>query len=183
MELPFTLTETRDGRLRYGIALWYRVLAALIFGILSWTLSAQAEAPSVVAWLLLALSAFGVLYEERWTFGTAGAEHAVGVLFAARTLRLDRETLEALSLVPHVRGTVPGSEDEARENARALSGEQDMDPYGRKKSLWKRPYLILVLAARDGSEYAVDKVPARNRDRILGYARRIAERTGLELRS
>lgn len=183
MELPFTLTETRDGRLRYGIALGYRVLAALIFGILSWTLYAQAEAPSVVAWLLLALSAFGVLYEERWIFGPAGAEHAVGILFAARTLRLDREALEALRLVPHVHGTVPGSEDEGRENARALSGERDADPDGRKKSLWKRPYLILVLAARDGSEYAVDKVPARNRDRILGYARRIAERTELELRS
>jgi len=136
-----------------------------------------------VAWLLLALSALGVLYEERWTFGPSGAEHAVGVLFAARKLRLDREALEALSLVPHVRGTVPGSEDEARENARALAGEQDTDPYGRKKSLWKRPYLILVLTARDGSDYAVDKVPARNRDRILGYARRIAERTGLELRA
>lgn len=183
MELPFTLTETRDGRLRYGIALWYRLLAAVIFGILSWTLSAQAEAPSVVAWLLLALSAFGVLYEERWTFGPAGAEHAVGVLFAARTLRLDREALEALSLVPHVRGTVPGSEDEARENTRALAGDPEPDPYARRKTLWKRPFLILVLKARDGSDYAVDKVPARNRDRILGYARRIAERTGLELRS
>ncbi len=182
MELPFTLTETRDGRLRYGIALWYRVLAAGIFGILSWTLSAQAEAPSVVAWLLLALSAFGVLYEERWTFGPVGAEHAVGVLFAVRRLRLDRESLEALSLVPHVRGTVPGSEDEVRENARALAGDPP-DPYARKRTLWKRPYLILVLRARDGSDYAVDKVPARNRDRILGYARRIAERTGLELRS
>lgn len=183
MELPFTLTESRNGRLRYGIALWYRVLAALIFGILSWTLSAQAEAPSVAAWLLLALSAFGVLYEERWTFGPAGAEHAVGVLFAARRIRLDREALEDLRLVPHVSGTVPGSEDEARENARTLSGELDTNPYEKKRPLWKRPFLILILTTRDGSEYAVDRVPARQRGRLLASARRIAERTGLELRS
>lgn len=183
MDLPFTLTEGRDGTLRYGIALWYRVLAALIFAVLAWTLAAQGEPPSIIGWLFLALSALGVLYEDRWSFRRDGVEHASGLVFASRRLRLARESLDALRLVPHVRGSVPGSEDEALENSRALSGEAEANPYGRKGALWKRPYLILVLDARDGSEYSIDKVPARNRDRIRGIAERIAERTGLELRA
>jgi hypothetical protein len=183
MELPFTLTETRDGRLRYGIALWYRLMAAVVLGILSWTLVAQGQPPSVVGWLLLGLAALGVLYEERWTFGAGGTSHAVGLVFAARRVELARGDLAALRIVPHVRGTIPGSAEEARENSRAMNGQADAEPYARKPAFWKRPTLILVLSTRDGSEYAIDKVPARNRERIRETARRIGERTGLELRS
>ena len=181
MDLPFILTEGRDGTLRYGIALWYRVLAALILGILTGALTVQGEPPSIVGWLFLALSALGVLYEERWSFRRDGVEHASGLIFAPRRLKLPRESLDVLRLVAHIRGAIPGSEDEAAWKSRALSGETETNHYGKKNALWKRPYLILVLVARDGTEYAIDKVPARNLERIRRTAMRIGQRIGLEL--
>lgn len=181
MELPFTLTKGRDGRLIYGIALWYRIFAAVIFVVLATALISDGTPPSFIGWLLLLLSALGALYEERWVFGGAGAVHKVGLIFLARKLDLPSSELAGLRIVPYVRGTIPGSEDEAVENDKALSGAAEAGMPGRKLFSWKKPYLLLILEGRDGSEYALDRVPARRREALLSIAREIAPLLGIPL--
>ena len=181
MDLPFALTENRDGTLHYGLALWYRTIATGVFGILAWTLVSEGRPPSVLGWLLLALAALGALYEEKWIFGPDGVTHAVGLVFASRGKAFTNEDLESLRIVPHVRGTIPGSADETRENARALSGGDEAGAPGKTLLSWKKPFLLLVLAARDGAEYAIDKVPARRREYLTGIARRISSLSGIPL--
>ncbi len=181
MELPFVLKERGDGSLVYGIASWYRALSVLILAVLLAALLVPGEPPTVVGWILLALAALGVLYEERWRFGSDGAVHKVGAVFAARRVVLPVKELSGLRVVPYVAGTVPGSEEESRENARALSGDAGPRAVGKRPFSWRKPYLLLILEAKDGSVYAIDRVPARRRAAIRAVARRIAGVVGLPL--
>ena len=181
MELPFSLTERADGSLRYGIAVWYRILAVAIFGVLLFAIVGQEAPPSILGWILLALSALGVLYEERWTFGPEKALYRVGLIFAARNTVLPVGELSRLKLSPYTRGTVPGSQDETREASQALSGESDERFPGKGIFSGKKTYLLLILEAEDGTEYVIDRVPARRRTWILSASQKIAGVLGITL--
>jgi len=174
MELPFSLIERKDGTLRYGIALWYRVSAVVIFSVLAFSLASSGEHPSILGWLLLVLSALGVLYEEQWVFGREIVIHRVGVIFAARRTDLSISELSTLRIVPFVRGTVPGSVEESKENEKALYGEAEGKVQGRIWLSGKKPYLLLIIEAKNGDEYTIDRIPARRREWLLSSARRIS---------
>jgi len=181
MELPFSLIERKDGTLRYGIALWYRILAAAIFGVLALSLAMTGEPPSILGWAFLALSALGVLYEEQWSFGRDTVGHRIGVIFAARQTTLSVSELSGLRIVPFVRGTVPGSSEESKENDNALYGEAEGQGSFKRWFSVKKPYLLLVLSAQSGDEYSIDRIPSRRKEWLVSVARKISAVTELPL--
>jgi hypothetical protein len=182
MDLPFSLTEQKDGTLRYGVTLGYRLFSVVVLGVLVFALVSPGAPPSVIGWLLLALSAFGALYEDTWIFRPKTVTHKVGLIFAARRTELLVSEIEGLRILPFVSGTVPGSAEEVRENAKALTGEDAQSP-GRKYFSGKRSYLILILVAKGGAEYSVDRIPARKRDSVRRMAERIAAKIGVSVDS
>jgi len=182
MVIPLALRSTRDDRLVYGIPLWYRIAMGLILAVIAAALYSSGEEPGVAGWIVLALTLLSFLYDERWTFdkGTRLVTYRSGLLFAARRSEIGFDALTAIALKPFVRGTIPGSEDEAVENKAAMEGGRG-DDSSLKRVFFKKPYLCLVLEAEDGARYFVEAVPARRLPAFKEKAARIAAFCGKSL--
>ena len=181
MEIPLVLVEKRDGRLVYAIPLWFRILMAAIALLVVASFAVSGEPPGVVGWIVLAAVALAALYEERWTFdaGRGLVSHRAGLLVVARTTEIGLASVERFRAEPFVRGTIPGTEDERAENARALSGDSSGD-LGQKRRSYKKAYIRLVCEGSDGSRWLVNMVPDRRREAIFAVASRIASYCGVE---
>ena len=86
-------------------------------------------------------------------------------------------SLDRFCIVPLVKGTVPGSEDEKTENAAALKGVRADDSHF-KRSRHKKPFLSLEIECTDGSRYLIDHLPARNGAKLRAAASRMAALCG-----
>ena len=85
--------------------------------------------PGCLGTFLLAAVAFGLLYQERWTFDASAGRvtRQVGVMGASRATETGFAAIERFRISPHVQGTIPGTEDERAENAAALRGGRGDD--------------------------------------------------------
>jgi hypothetical protein len=182
MEIPLALRERRDGALVASVPIAYRIAAASALVALSCALLPGPAPPGALGWIVLGLVALATLYEERWVFDPSSGRvsHRVGLLVLARKRSIALGDLARVRVAPFVRGTVPGSADESSENAAALSGAR-IDDSGRKRALFKRHYLCILLETDDGSLYFVDAGSARKGDDIRARAARIAAACGVSL--
>jgi hypothetical protein len=182
MEIPLVLIKLRDGRLVYGIPLWYRLVMASIAALVAVSLAVSGAAPSLGGWIVLAIVALAACYEERWTFDASAGRitHRAGLLMAARSTTIEFAKIERFRIAPFVRGTIPGSEDEQAENAAALAGGRS-DDGTRRRSFVKKPYLRLICEASDGASWLLDTVGARKIETLKMNAARIASYCGKNL--
>ena len=176
------LHERGDGGIVYAIPRIYRAAMAGIVALLAAALFMDGRGPGVGGAVALALASLAALYEERWTFDpkSGAIEHRIGLAFLASRKIIALSDTACLRVEPFVRGTVPGSADEAEENAAALSGGR-ADGTRLRLARQKRPYLCLICEAKDGSRRFVNAVPARKGAGLEAEASRIAEACGLPL--
>jgi hypothetical protein len=192
MEIPLTLKKLKDGTLVYAIPLWYRLATGAMLAVVAGGLLSSGEAPGFLAWIILALLALGLLYEEKWSILPASNElrHAAGILPFAAKLSIPFGQIEGFKLSAFARGTIPGTEDERQERERAfslleasISGNQSLG--AERPSFLKprrKPYLNLILATREGQDYLVDSLPASRAARLLKVGKAMAEACGVEFR-
>jgi len=182
MEIPLALRERKDGALVYAIPLPFRAAMAAIIALLAAALLMDGRNPGIGGWASLILAALGGLYEEKWTFdpGSGRIAHRVGLVFLARRKVIPLGDLARLRIEPFVRGTVPGSADEARENAAALAGGE-AGVFGGRRARYKRPYLCLVCETVDGGRRFVNAASPRRAAVLRAQASRIAEACGVPL--
>ena len=179
MEIPLSLTSPRPDRLVYGFPVWYRVVMGGIVAVVCGALFLGDTRPGAFAWVVLVVLLLAALYEDRWSFdGRDGrAEHKAGLVFWARTVALDFAQIERFRVVPLVRGTIPGTEDEKASNEAALKGER-ADDGSLKRERHKKPYLSLEIECLDGARYLVDHMPARKAEQLRLMASRIGDLCG-----
>jgi hypothetical protein len=180
MEIPLVLRPSRSGEaLVYSIPLWYRLVMAFLAALILAAFAVDGSPPGLVAWIVLAVIALAGLYEERWTFEPKGGGivNRAGLVVAARSRAFGVDEVERFRLLPFVRGTVPGSEDERRENAAALAGGRG-DDMGRHRASYKKPFLNLVCETSDGSVFLINALPARRGAALRDVGRRIASLCG-----
>lgn len=156
----------------YSVPIWYRVCMVVIAATVAGAIATAPGRPAPLAWIILVLAALAGLYEERWSFEPASRRvvHRAGLLVAAKTLRVNFDEIERFRLVPQVRGTIPGSEDERLQNAAALQAGRS-DDSSRRRSSFKKPYVSLVFDCADGTRYLIDRTGARR----INLLRRDAE--------
>jgi hypothetical protein len=149
---------------------------AAILAVVAASQLVEGGTPGAGGWIAMALSALGALYEERWIFDAKGGliAHRVGLMFLCRKDAIPLDSVEGFRLAPFVRGTLPGSADEAAENAAALAGAR-ADDRSRRRAFHKKPYLCLLLQTVDGATLFIEALPARRAAKMKEQASRIAE--------
>lgn len=179
MEIPLSLTSPRPDRLVYGFPIWYRVVMGVIVAVVATALFLGGTQPGVLGWVVLAILLLGTFYEDRWIFDQAigQARHQAGLMFLSRTRTIDFAEIQSLRIVPFVKGTVPGSEDEKAENEAALKGTRSDDP-SIKRERHKKPFLSLQIECDDGTRFLIDHMPARKADTLKELASSIATLCG-----
>jgi hypothetical protein len=179
MEIPLVLTAPRPDRLVYTLPVWYRVVMGLILAIVATALVMGDSNPGFLGWLVLIILILGALYEERWILDAADglATHRVGLVVSARSKVIEFLSIERFCIVPLVKGTIPGSEEEKAENAAVLKGARTDDGHF-KRSRHKKPFLSLEIECTDGTRYLIDHVPARGGARLRAVAMQMAELCG-----
>lgn len=179
MEIPLVLSSPRPDRLVYGFPVWYRLVMGAILAIVAAALILGGTAPGFPAWIVLAILVLGALYEDRWTFDKSSDQvsHRAGLIVAAKTRRIDFADIQQFCIVPFVKGTIPGTEDEKAANEAALTGQRT-DDAAIKRERHKQPFLSLEVECHDGTRYLIDHMPARKAEQLRGMAARIAEHCG-----
>jgi hypothetical protein len=182
MEIPLVLRARADGSIVYAMPRLFRAAMAAIIALLAAALFMDGQTPGVGGWVALGLAALGGLYEERWTFDPKAKliSHRVGLVFLARRRTIALGDAAHFRIAPFVRGTVPGSADEAEENSAALAGGR-ADDAGRRRARHKKPYLCFLCETKDASRYFVNAVPARKGAVLRAQASRIADACGIPL--
>ena len=190
MEIPLTLRKSADGRLSYGIPLWYRLATAAMLALVAAGIFTSGGSPSVIGWIILALLILGLVYEERWVVEpkTGRVLHYSGIWPAAKIISLGFGEIEEFSLGAFAKGTVPGSTEEKADKERAfamLNGRDSEEP-GRP-SIFKmgrrKPYITLLLRTREGGDYLVDSLPARSARRLRAAGEALAAAAGSRFES
>ncbi len=179
MDIPLVLTSPKPNRLVYSFPLWFRfVLSAILFIVIA-ALFTGAETPGYIAWTVLVILLLSALYEDKWVFDAAKGEvkHRAGLLIAARSWRIDFSEIARFRIVPFVKGTIPGSEEEKKENEAALSGGRSDDGTPRRHR-HKKPFLHFEIECADGSRYLIDRLPGRRIEKLRNLASRIADHCG-----
>jgi hypothetical protein len=182
MEIPLVLRSRPGGRLVYSISWLFRAGMAAILAILAAALFMEGGRPGLGGWIAMAAVALAALYEDSWSFDPAGEwiVHRAGLLVLSRTRTIALADVTCFRILPFVRGTLPGSADEAAQNAAALAGER-VDDGGKRRARHVKPYLCLVLETMDGSRYSIDVLSARKAAIMKERATRIAEVCGKAL--
>ncbi len=182
MEVPLVLHAGRGGRLVYSVSWLFRGLMALILALVAAALLTGGSSPGIVGWTVLAALALGALYDESWSVEPAARRlvHRSGLLVLARSRSLPLDEVARFRILPFVRGTLPGSEDEAAQNAAALAGGRG-DDSGKRRSWHTKPYLCLVVETSDGERHSIDLVSARKASAIKAIAERMAGACGKEV--
>ncbi len=176
MEIPLVLSSPRPDRLVYAIPIWFRVVMGFILAVVIAALVMGDSRPGVLAWIALAILVLGGLYEDTWSFdGTQGrATHRAGLLIAAKSTIVAFSDIERICLVPVVKGTIPGTEDERAEKAAALLGRRADDAVSRRER-HKKPFLNLEIECVDGTRYLIDHIPARRMEKLRSLASKLTE--------
>ena len=182
MEVPLVLHKGRDGALVYSVSWFFRALMALILALVSAALFSDGGVPGPIGWIVIAVLALGALYEESWRIEPAAGRlvHRSGLLILARSKALALDTVERCRIVPFVRGTLPGSQDEAAQNAAALAGSRG-DDSGKRRTWHTKAYLCLIVETSGGERYSIDVQSARKATALKAIASRMAEACGREL--
>jgi len=179
VEIPLVLTSPKPDRLVYGFPVWYRIVMGTILAIVAAALLLGDTRPGALAWLVMIILLLGTFYEDKWSFDGAdqSARHQAGLMFLSRSRVVPFVQIERLRIVPLVRGTIPGSEDEKAANEAALKGTRTDDPT-IKRERHKKPFLSLEIECADGTRFLVDHMPARKAEKLRSLASRIAEHCG-----
>jgi hypothetical protein len=182
MEIPLVLRRKKDGSFSYAMPLAFRVAMIAILGLVLAASFSDGGTPGAIGWILIALAAFASLYDERWSFDAQSGvlTHRLGLWPVRRRVAVAKGEIARFKIEPFVRGTVPGTADEAAEKAAALAGGR-ADDSGKRRALYKKPYLCLVCEAADGSRYFMNAVVARKGDKIKTQAALMAQACGVEL--
>jgi hypothetical protein len=191
MEIPLTLKKNPDGSVSYGIPIWYRIaIGAMLAFVVAGAYQAEGK-PSLVAWIVILLLAFGMLYEERWIVDSKAKniKHRAGILPITKTQSIAFEDVAELRLSAFARGTIPGSLEEKADKERAFSmmrgkdSSQEGDGAARPspfKMNRRKPYMNLILDLASGESYLVDALPARSASRLLRAGVAIADAVGVQ---
>ena len=175
MEIPLVLTSPKPERLTYGFPAWYRAVMAAILAIVIAAVLLGDSAPGVLAWIILGILFLATVYEDRWTFDADArtVSHRAGLLIASRSRVIAFAEIAQFVIVPLVKGTVPGTEEEKAENKAAIEGKHPNEA----SLMWnrhKKPFLNLEIECVDGTRYLVDHVPARRSHVLHALGARIA---------
>ncbi len=186
MEIPLRFKLSADGRLSYGIPLWYRFISAAMFLIVAGGLLSSEASPGLAAWVVLGLLAMGTLYEEKWEFDPRAKtiRHSAGFLPVARARVIPYADAAEFRLTVLARGTIPGSAEEEKEKSRAFSmlKGNDREEYKRGAPAFlnrKKPYINLMMTTNDGTNLLIDSLPARHAGRLLTAGKAMAEACGV----
>jgi len=179
VEIPLVLSAPKPARLVYGFPVWFRVLMGAILGLVILALAMGGSPPGGLAWVVLAILVLGALYEDKWEFDAdlGRVTHRSGLMIAARSRVIGFPEIQQFRIVPLVKGTLPGTEEERAANEAALQGERT-DDVSAKRDRHKKPFLSLEIECLDGTRYLVDHMPARRAPGLRTLASRIAEFCG-----
>lgn len=187
MEIPLRLKKTADGRLIYGIPLWYRAMTAAMILLVGGGMLTAGGQPGFLAWFILVLLVLGLVYEESWAIDPRAktVTHHWGFWPLAKGASNEFASIENFHLKALARGTVPGSKEEsvANERAFAMMNHKDADVSMKKsflKSASRVPYINLLMKTADGEVYLVDSLPARRASKLLAVGGAFAEACGVE---
>ena len=184
MDIPLVLKSGREGRLVYSIPLWYRLSMIVMAAVLVAAAFASGGAPGPLGWAALVLAILAALYEERWILdpGAGLLRHRFGLLVLARSVALPFDRIEAFRLRSFVRGSVPGSGEEAAIKRDALASADDRgDASAEAKSgrrRHKKTYVSLVCDDLEGGGLVLNILPASRVERLREVGRRLAEASG-----
>ena len=185
MEIPLSLKKSADGRLIYGIPLWYRIATAAMLLLVAGGVFTSGGSPSLIAWIILVLLLLGLVYEERWVIEPRmkRVRHFSGIWPIAHVTLIGFDDIEEFRLGAFARGTIPGSAEEAadKERAFAMLKGKDKEEMGRPnifKSGRRKPYITLLLKTKEGEDYLVDSLPARSARRLMSAGEAMAATTG-----
>lgn len=185
MEIPLSLKKMADGGLFYGIPLWYRVMTAAMIAVVASGFFMTGGSPGPIGWIVFVLLLLGLLYDERWIFDSKArtVRHFGGIWPLAKEIRVDFDDIEGFSLGAFARGTIPGSESEAKEQEKAFAMMNGKDTdRGEKVSLFKsmgrKPYINLLINTESGDSYLVDTLPARRAGRLKKVGQAMAATCG-----
>ncbi len=179
MEIPLVLSSPRPDRLVYRLPVWYRVVMGCILAVVVTALVMGDSRPGFLAWLVLVILILGALYEDKWIFDAAESRivHRAGLLIGAKATVIEFSAVERFCIVPLVKGTIPGTEDEKSENAAALKGYRSDDGHLRR-ARYKKHFLSLEIECSDGTRYLIDHMPARNVVNVRATAALMADLCG-----
>jgi len=182
VEIPLVLSSPRPDRLVYALPIWFRVLMGGILALVATALLMGEDRPGALAWTVLVILLLSFLYDDRWVFDASKnhAVHRAGLLVGSKSTVIAFSAMERFCIVPLVKGTIPGSDDERAENAAALKGQRTDDGQLRRFR-HRKPFLSLEIEGTDGTRYLVDHVPARCAEKLRGAASRMAELCGKPL--
>lgn len=182
MEIPLALRRKEDGSFVYGMPRAYRAVMGLVLAVLAVALFMDGGSPALGGWIALAVAALAALYEDRWAFDAPSGtlSHRAGLVVLARRATIGRGRIARFRIEPFVRGTVPGTADEAEENAAALAGRR-ADDTGKRRALYKKHYLCLVCETTDALRYFIDAADARRAERLRSNAALMARACGAPL--
>ncbi len=182
MSIPLALRPQGPDRLVLAFPVWYRVIMGTVMALLVASLFEAGGSPGCLGTFLLAAVAFGLLYQERWTFDASAGRvtRQVGVMGASRATETGFAAIERFRISPHVQGTIPGTEDERAENAAALRGGRG-DDGGLTRAGHKKPFVALVMECEGGTHILVDRVSARRAAELRHRAARLADLCGKPL--
>ena len=187
MEISLRLRKAADGRLIYGIPLWYRAMTAAMLLLVAGAMLTAEGPPGLIAWLIFVLLVLGLTYEERWTLDPASKTitHRWGFWPLAKTASNDFASIEEFRLKALARGTVPGTQEEslANERAFAMMNHKDADLSMKKsflKSASRVPYMNLLMKTTDGETFLIDSIPARRAAKLVVVGGAFAEACGRE---
>lgn len=151
----------RNGRLIYGIPLWYR----LVSGITALILIAAAVFSGglgTVGTIIIGIVVLASLYEERWVFDTVAGSCTgrIGLLFAARKSSFKASDVGLVRIDMFAKGRLD---------------QHDLPPLDKMP---RGSQARLIVELLDGERYMLDSVSIKNRDDLEINARAIAQALG-----
>lgn len=162
--MQIRLSLRRSGAtLTYGIPLWYRITAACILGVVALAM-VVAGGTGLPGWILLGISIFAALYEERWVFDTAAGtcQARMGLVFLHRGPRFAAEEVASIRVETFIKGAL----------------DQTARPALDKLPLGSQARLILEL--KDGQGYMLDSVSHKRRAELEASALELAAALGVD---
>lgn len=167
MDIPFTVRASRDMegfvRVRYGIALWYRLATAgIFFGIVATVIAAGGT--GYLGYIALALSAVAAAWNESWVFdsGRKLVTGGAGITSLYKPLILSFDEIDQIELVEFHRGSFSGI-------------GADSSPIGAQARL--------VLVLKECPNVVLNSVNLKNKASLQRDAFLLSELTGLIIKS
>lgn len=187
MDIPLVLRE-RGKLLVYRIPIWYRLAMLLIGLVLVGAIVVGGEMPNVLEWIILALVLLAGVYEEKWSLDAESGFlfHRYGLVFLARSITIPFSRIEGFRLRAFIRGSAPGSPEEAEESRRILASFDplnDANAYRKGNSRPKRAYVSLICDDLEGGGLVINTLPARRLSELKLVGLRFSTSSGKSFES